>query len=80
MTEIFSCIFRENFKKQTCTRTNKLYQFVSNNDIEEEYVHGKWQDSGLTLSKAISSHDILTVPKNYAQCSSTVSGSPSTSD
>ena len=68
---------RENFKKQICTRTNKLYEFVSDNSIEEEYVNGKWQDSGLTLSKAVSSHDILSVPRTYAQCNPVSSSSSS---
>ena len=63
---------RDNFKRQICTRTNKLHEFVSDGSIEEEYIDGKWIDTGMTISAPLSSHDILTVPKTYAQCTATV--------
>ena len=63
---------RDNFKRQICTRTNKLHEFVSDGSIEEEYIHGNWIDTGMTISTPLSSHDILTVPKTYAQCTATV--------
>jgi len=69
---VFLLLFRDNFKRQICTRTNKLHEFVSDGSIEEEYIHGNWIDTGMTISSPLSSHDILTVPKTYAQCTATV--------
>ena len=73
VTVMYSYYFpRDNFKRQICTRTNKLHEFVSDGSIEEEYIHGNWIDTGMTISSPLSSHDILTVPKTYAQCTATV--------